>query len=38
MGADARFVEIEDIVRTVLWLASSATVTGQVLPLLATRG
>jgi NAD(P)-dependent dehydrogenase (short-subunit alcohol dehydrogenase family) len=38
MGADARFVEIDDIVRTVLWLASSATVTGQVLPLLATRG
>jgi NAD(P)-dependent dehydrogenase (short-subunit alcohol dehydrogenase family) len=37
MGADSRFVEIDDIVRTVLWLASSATVTGQVLPLLATR-
>jgi 3-oxoacyl-[acyl-carrier protein] reductase len=38
MGAEARFVEIADIVRTVLWLASTATVTGQVLPLLATRG
>jgi len=37
MGAGARFVEIADVVRTVLWLASagSATVTGHVLPLLA---
>ena len=37
MGAGARFVEMADLVRTVLWLASdsAATVTGQVLPLLA---
>jgi len=37
MGAGARFVEIADVVRTVLWLASAgtATVTGHVLPLLA---
>ncbi len=38
MGPEARLVEIDDIVRTVLWLASTVTVTGQVLPLLATRG
>ena len=37
MGAGARFVEMADLVRTVLWLASdaAATLTGQVLPLLA---
>jgi NAD(P)-dependent dehydrogenase (short-subunit alcohol dehydrogenase family) len=37
MGAAARFVEMADLVRTVLWLASdsAATVTGHVLPLLA---
>lgn len=37
MGAGARFVEMADLVRTILWLASdtAATVTGHVLPLLA---
>ena len=37
MGSGARFVEMVDLVRTVLWLASdaAATVTGHVLPLLA---
>lgn len=37
MGAGARYVEMADLVRTVLWLASdgAATVTGHVLPLLA---
>ncbi len=37
MGSGARFVELADLVRTVLWLASdaAATVTGHVLPLLA---
>ncbi|HKC46882.1 MAG TPA: SDR family NAD(P)-dependent oxidoreductase [Gemmatimonadales bacterium] len=37
MGAGARFVEMADVVRTVLWLASAgaAAVTGHVLPLLA---
>lgn len=37
MGSGARFVEMADLVRTVLWLASdaAATVTGHVLPLLA---
>lgn len=37
MGAGAHFVEMADLVRTVLWLASdaAATVTGHVLPLLA---
>ncbi len=37
LGAGARFVEMADLVRTVLWLASdgAATVTGHVLPLLA---
>lgn len=37
MGADARFVEMADLVRTVLWLASDAasTVTGHIMPLLA---
>jgi 3-oxoacyl-[acyl-carrier protein] reductase len=40
MGAGARFVEMADLVRTVLWLASdsAATVTGHVLPLLAAPG
>ena len=37
MGTGARLVEMADLVRTVLWLASdaAATVTGHVLPLLA---
>lgn len=37
MGADARFVELDDVVRTVGWLVSeeAAAVTGQVLPLFA---
>ena len=37
MGAAARLVEMADLVRTILWLASdsAATVTGHVLPLLA---
>lgn len=38
MGAGARFVEMPDLVRAVLWLASDAarTVTGHVVPLMAT--
>jgi len=38
MGAAARFVEMADVVRTVLWLVSDAArlVTGQVLPLVAS--
>lgn len=37
MGSDARFVEMADVVRTVLWLASdeARSVTGQILPLVA---
>lgn len=37
MGADARFVEITDVVRTVRWLVSddATAVTGQILPLVA---
>jgi len=39
MGADARFVEMADLVRAVLWLASDAarTVTGHVVPLMASQ-
>ncbi len=37
MGPDARFVEMADVVRTVLWLVSDQArmVTGQILPLVA---
>jgi 3-oxoacyl-[acyl-carrier protein] reductase len=37
MGTDARFVEMSDVVRTVLWLVSpeAAAVTGQIIPLSA---
>ena len=37
MGSDARFVEMADVVRTVLWLVSDEArlVTGQILPLVA---
>jgi len=37
MGVDARFVELDDVVRTVRWLVSdeAAAVTGQILPLVA---
>lgn len=37
MGAEARFVEMADVVRTVQWLVSdeARTVTGQILPLVA---
>lgn len=37
MGADAKYVEMADVVRTVLWLVSpeARAVTGQILPLLA---
>jgi NAD(P)-dependent dehydrogenase (short-subunit alcohol dehydrogenase family) len=37
MGADARYVEMADLVRTVLWLVADGarTVTGQILPLVS---
>jgi NAD(P)-dependent dehydrogenase (short-subunit alcohol dehydrogenase family) len=40
MGAAARLVEMGDVVRTVLWLASdeAAAITGQIVPLAAASG
>jgi 3-oxoacyl-[acyl-carrier protein] reductase len=40
MGADARFVELADVVQTIRWLVSdaAATLTGQIFPLTAKAG
>ena len=39
MGAAARFVEMADLVQTIRWLVSdaAATLTGQILPIMATQ-
>lgn len=40
MGADAKFVELADLVQTIRWLVSdaAATLTGQIIPLTAKAG